>query len=362
LFLLLVFPAAASPGSGHREAIATSARAAVLLDLGSGRFLYEQNADQRLPMASTTKIMTALVVLESAGLDELVTVTADTVGVIGSSMYLRAGEKLTVRDLLYGLMLLSGNDAASTLAAYSGGSEQAFVEKMNAKAADLGLVDTRFANPHGLDADGHYTTARELAVLSAEALRNPAFAEIVKQKEALVAGRHMNNHNKMLRLYPGADGVKTGFTTNARRCLVSSATRGGQTLIAVTLNDGPDWADHTALLDYGFSTYPLRVFAARNDVKTVLPVIGGSNGSVALIPEQTLSYPLTDTEMTSVETSVLAPHFVYAGVERGKIAGFVVLKVNGKETAAVNLIYENTVMQARPRRLSLWERAFGMRN
>ena len=337
------------------RALTTSARSAFLMDMESGRVLYAQNADQRLAMASTTKIMTALVVVETAELDEIVTVESETVGVIGSSMYLKEGEQLTVGALLYGLMMLSGNDAAATLAVYCGGSQEGFVKLMNKKAADLGLVDTGFANPHGLDDEGHYTTARELAVITAEALRHPVIAEIAGTRETQIAGRFMLNHNKMLRLYEGANGVKTGFTSNARRCLVSSATREGQTLIAVTLDCADDWDEHTAMLDYGFKTYPRRIFVEVGQVMATVPVIGGLWPTVELVAADTLAFPMTDAEFAKTETAIQVPRFVYAGVREGDAVGAVIMLENGAEKASVNICFDKSVEQPEEE-LNLWQR------
>ncbi len=239
----------------------TSAYAAVLIDASSGAVLYTKNAHERLPMASTTKIMTALVVLENMPLDKTVTVPEEAASIEGSSMYLRANEKVTVETLLYGLLLESGNDAAHTLAVACSGSVEAFAEKMNERAEALGLRDTHFVNPHGLSADFHYTTAYELARITAEALQNETFRQMVSTVTKVVSAtdgdltRYFSNHNKLLRQYEGAIGVKTGYTKAAGRCLVGAAERDGSTFVTVTLNDGNDWADHAALLDHAFEHY-----------------------------------------------------------------------------------------------------------
>lgn len=233
LALLLVLPRAG----------AVSARAAVVIDADTGKTLFEQNADSRLPMASTTKIMTALVALGEGDLDRVYTVKPEYAAVEGSSMYLKAGETLSLQDTLYGLMLASGNDAAVAIAGECGGMT-AFVGKMNAKAAELGLTDTHFDNPNGLPSDTHYTTAHELAKITAAALKDPVFRQIVSTKSCTVSGHALSNHNRLLSMYDGAIGVKTGFTRAAGRCLVSAAERSGRTIIAVTLNDPNDWNDH----------------------------------------------------------------------------------------------------------------------
>lgn len=238
-----------------------SARSAALIDVESGRILYGQDMDRELPIASLTKIMTAIVAIEEGDINDLVTVSPRAVGVEGSSIYLQQGETLRLNDLLYGLMLRSGNDAAVAIAEHVGGSVPGFVRLMNEKAAWLGLNHTHFMNPHGLDEEGHYASAHDLAVLSAYALKNPVFQEIVKTTKTTAPlpgaawDRLWINKNKMLRLYPGADGIKTGYTEMAKRCLASSATRNGIQLAAIVLNDGNDWEDSMALLDYGFTHF-----------------------------------------------------------------------------------------------------------
>lgn len=243
-----------------------SARSAILID-SDGAVLAQKNAGERMGEASTTKIMTSLVIAETMPLDTLVTIPAEAVGIEGSSVYLCEGEMLTVKELLLALLLESANDAAVALAIASAGSVEAFAEKMNARAKELGLEDTSFKNPHGLYHEEHYTTAYDLAQISAQALKLPALREIFSTKKAQISSRvtedmpegegkrYLHNHNKMLTLYDGAIGIKTGFTKKTGRCLVSAAERDGLTLIAVTLNAPDDWRDHTLLLDYGFDNY-----------------------------------------------------------------------------------------------------------
>ncbi len=233
------------------EAVQLSAAAAILMDADSGEVLYEKDAARRMRIASTTKIMTALVVLEHARLPDTITVTGDHM-VEGSSMYLKPGEVVTVEELLYGLMLCSGNDAALALADCCGGLET-FVAAMNDKAAALGMTDTSFANPNGLDDENHYSTARDMAVLAAYAAQDPTFRRICSTRTATVGGRTMTNHNKLLSQVEGCIGMKTGYTRAAGRTLVSCAEREGRRLVAVTLCDGNDWADHKALYEMGFA-------------------------------------------------------------------------------------------------------------
>lgn len=236
--------------------IQNSAQAALLLDATEGRILFSQNASARLPMASTTKIMTAIVAIENMPTDYVVTVAKEAVGIEGSSIYLYAGEQITCLDLLYGLMLESGNDAAAALAIAVGGTEERFIMLMNEKAKELGLKDTRFSNPHGLPAENHFTSAADLARLTDYALQNELFAEIVstKKRTACEGTRYYVNHNRLLFSYEGMIGVKTGYTQASGRCLVTAASRYGRTLICVTLNDYYCSADHVRMLDSGFSS------------------------------------------------------------------------------------------------------------
>ena len=245
------------------EALEVSATAAVLMDAYMGQVLYEKNGDRQMLIASTTKIMTALVVLEHAAPDDVITVTPNHMAE-GSSMYLRAGETVRVEELLYGLLLCSGNDAALALTECAGGLTP-FVALMNEKASALGMAHTSFANPNGLDADGHYSTARDMAVLAAAAVENPTFRRICSSRSVTIGQRTMENHNRLLRQVEGCVGLKTGYTRAAGRTLVSCTERDGCRLVAVTLQDGNDWADHAALYDYGF-----RLTAPRRGVQTAL--------------------------------------------------------------------------------------------
>lgn len=245
----------------YSAAPSISAQGAAVIDVTSGRILYEKNANQKLPIASLTKIMTAIVAIEEGNLTDKVKTGKNAVGAEGSSIYLRLGEELSLEDMLYGLMLRSGNDAAIAIAEHVGGSVNGFSYMMNEKARYIGLSSSNFVNPHGLDHPEHYSTARDLALLTAYALKNPIFQKIVstQMKTAPLEGfdwdRKWFNKNKMLRTYPGANGVKTGFTRIAKRCLVSSATRGERQIAVVVLNDGNDWRDSANLLDYGFNEY-----------------------------------------------------------------------------------------------------------
>lgn len=276
----------------ENRSVSTHARAAALIDVTSGRLLYSSRGDEQMLIASLTKIMTAIVAIENGDITSKVKVGKNAYAKEGSSLYLKLGEEMTLKDMLYGLMLRSGNDAATAIAEHVGGSEQGFVYLMNVKAQELNLKNTHFANPHGLDAEGHYSSANDLAVLTAYAMHNPVFKEIVATKEKTADNPYekwdykWSNKNKMLRLYEGADGVKTGYTKKALRCLVSSATRNGQQLVAVTLNDGNDWNDHAALLDFGFNHYPLKTLVERGDTVK----------GYGLVTGKAFAYPLGEGE------------------------------------------------------------------
>lgn len=242
--LLMLLPA---PSWG----MSTSATAALLLDADTGQVLYAQNEDKQMRIASTTKLMTALVVLERARLWERVTVEEQHM-TEGSSMHLQPGETLTVEELLYGLLLCSGNDAAAALADYCGGTAD-FVRRMNELARQIGMSGSSFANPSGLDQEGHYATARDMALLGAYAAGNHTLRRLCSTRSVHIGGRSMHNHNRLLDMVPGCIGLKTGYTRAAGRTLVSCAERDGRRLVAVTLQDGNDWADHMALYAWGFA-------------------------------------------------------------------------------------------------------------
>ena len=214
--------------------------------------LYEQNAGQKMLIASTTKILTALVAIRHGDLNASVKVSREAAYTEGSSMYLKEGETLTLETLLYGLLLCSGNDAAVAIAQHVGGTVSGFVKLMNETAAELGMENSSFANPNGLDDEKHYSTARDMARLAACAVKNETLVRLCSTRSVTVGGRTMTNHNRLLRSIDGCIGLKTGYTRAAGRTLVSCVRRNGRTLVAVTLQDGNDWADHAALYEFGF--------------------------------------------------------------------------------------------------------------
>ena len=303
-----------------------SAQSAILIDANSQTVLYQKNADEILPMASTTKIMTALVALTEMPLDSVITVDARAVGVEGSSIYLTAGETLTLEQLLYALLLESANDAATAIAIGVAGSVEQFAEKMNLCAEELGLENTSFQNPHGLDAEGHHTTARELAAITAAALEIPAFATMVSTRKTTIPHdgtegvRLLLNHNRLLREYDGAIGVKTGFTKRSGRCLVSCAERNGARLVSVTLNAPDDWKDHTSLLDYGFSQMESIELCDAHEICVPVSVVGGTDNAVFVSNPASLAVAIPKDHSKIVKTVEL-PRFLYASVEAGERVG-----------------------------------------
>ena len=323
-----------------------SAECAVLYDPAGHRVLYGKNAEKRHAMASTTKIMTALVALRHLPLDTLVTVPKEATGVEGSSVYLKEGETYTLEALLYALLLQSANDAAEAIAYAVAGGIEPFSDLMNEEAARLRLSNTHFENPHGLDGEAHYTTARELAVIAAEALENEVLAEIVATRRYNFAStdgknpRTLVNHNKMLLLYDGAVGVKTGYTKSCGRCLVTAARRDGLLLISVTLDAPGDWDDHTELLDYGFSRYSCRTIADEQELSFSLPLFN-SEGAVTVTNRDKLSLVLPkECALPAPILDITAPPT--APLVSGTVVGSIVYRSeDGRETSSPLIVTED---------------------
>lgn len=302
------------------SAVSDSAKASVVIDAFTGEIIYSKNCDEKLSMASTTKIMTALLLCEYGNLDREIKVTKEMVTVEGSSMGLLPDDTVTLRGLLYGMMLPSGNDAANSTAFVVGGSIEKFVELMNKKADMLGLKNTHFVTPSGLDADGHYTTAYELALLAAYALNNADFKAAAQSNSAVLYygnepyRRTLTNHNKLLKSYDGLIGVKTGFTKKSGRCLVTAAERDGKRIVAVTLNDPNDWEDHKNLLDYGFSQL---ITTNLDIVEKVLRicVVGGNKMDVNVNIPQVSVNTVGEKEITY---EISSTPFLYAPIKKGQ--------------------------------------------
>ena len=368
LAFLFLFCTLATPAFAEESALSPpslSARSALLMESDSGTVVWEKNAHTRLPMASTTKIMTALVALELAAPDTVICVDGRAVGTEGSSIYLCEGEELTLEALLYALMLESANDAAVAIAIGVCGSEEAFVDAMNRKATSLGLSDTHFANPHGLDAEAHYTTAYELAIIAQKALENPLLKTIVSTRKTTIphqntdAVRLLVNHNKMLRQYDGCIGIKTGYTQKSGRCLVSAAEKDGVTMIAVTIDSPDDWNDHTKLLDYGFANYQ-RVLLCPTDYQFCLPLVGGKESYVMLGVAQEVSVTLP-VGIGVIEQTVECPRHAFAPIKAGDTCGRMLFYFDTNNDGVKEVIREIPLIAQydAPKyspRLSLWQR------
>ena len=339
-----------------------SAASYILIEASTGRVLAAKEEDTRRPIASTTKIMTALLALEEENNRARFIVDSEAIKVEGTSMGLQEGDEVSLYDLAGGMLSASGNDGANAAAVQIAGSIEAFANKMNEKAAALSMTNTHFVTPSGLHDEQHYSTAADMAKLARAALKNEDFAYLCSQQTVQLHygnpayKRTLSNHNRLLSSYSGCIGVKTGFTKKAGRCLVSAARRNGVTLICVTLNAPDDWADHTALLDYGFSA--VRSRAVSPDVSDVsIPVVGGTGSTVQaalLSPGETV---LTEEEWEHVEREIECYPFLYAPVSRGDLIGFAVYSLEGEEICRIPLVacteveYDNTAYQP-----SFWEK------
>lgn len=324
-----------------------SAASAILYQPDTDTVLFEKEPDRKSLVASTTKILTALVVLENCSPEEMVEIKAEYTGVEGSSIYLKAGQRFTVKELLLGLMLASGNDAAHALACHTAGSDGAFADLMNGKAKEIGCTDSHFVNPHGLDAKDHYSTARDLAKIMAEAMKNPVFAEITGTKSVDIGGRNLTNHNRLLWSCNGVIGGKTGYTESAGRTLVSVCERENMRLICVTISDRNDWEDHSALYNWAYGEYWL---LKATDEFTV-PVISGVADRVSVDMDMETRL-VKKSENCTVEIKL--PPFVYAPVKYGDAAGVAVISADAGVTR-VPMYYSESVPLDDSVPLSIWE-------
>ena len=330
--------------SNNCYAMCESAKSAVLIEKMTGSIIYQKNAYQKLPMASTTKIMTALCAIQSGKMDKKFTVDSSAVGVEGSSIYLVHGEKLTLRELVYGLMLHSGNDAAVAIACAVSGNCENFVKLMNDTAQKIGAYNTHFDNPNGLDGKTHYTTAYDLAIISAYALKNSEFAKIVSTKKINISNgdkgydRVLSNHNKLLKMYEGCDGIKTGFTKKCGRCLASSATKNGMTLIAVTLNDPDDWNSHTAMLNYGFEHCKLKTVMEKGSFLGTCEVKGADIQKAKLYADSDAYMLVKDGIEPEYKIEYGLKKSITAPVEYGAKCGYVTVKANGTDIKKISAV------------------------
>lgn len=312
---------------------AIDAAAAAVIDVKTGRLLYSKNATVRRSIASTTKIMTALIALENGCLDDTVTISSRAARIWGSNINLQTGQKYTLNELLYGLLLNSGNDASIAIAEHISGSVEAFVEKMNQKARELGAYETSYANTHGLDAAGHYSTAYDLARIARYALENPVFSKIVGTSYAAIPGRQLYNTNELLELYHGADGVKTGYTGKAGRCLVASATRDGLRLISVVLGAPTTYKRALSsknILDYVFKNYKYHILVEEGQEIARLPVYKGREGFVAIKAAETVEILIREDELVKLEMKSFVPEGFEAPVYAGADTGYMEYVLNGE--------------------------------
>ncbi len=325
-----------SGGSNEAKPPVINARAAVVMEASSGRVIYSKNATEKRAIASTTKIMTALVALENGNLDDEVTISKRAASIGGSVLGLREGQIFSLRELLYGMMLASGNDAAIAVAEHIGGSVEGFAKMMNEKALSIGAADSYFVTPHGLDAYNQYSTAYDLAIITRYAIKNPVFSQIVSTTSYYIPEHGLNNTNELLSSCPGVDGVKTGYTSKAGRCLVTTALRNDMRLISVVLGSPTRTARANAsraLLEYAYKNYRMVNLLNAGDIYTKVPVYRGIKGSMELKTTQTIKIPLTDAEEEILEVRESIPDMLKAPVYGGLDIGFVEYVLKGEVVA-----------------------------
>lgn len=313
-----------------------NAQAAVVVEESSGRVLYEKNANQKRSIASTTKIMTAIVALENADVDEEVIISKRAAGIGGSAIGLQSGQKFTLREMLYALLMASANDAAIAIAEHIGGTVEDFSKMMNIKAASLGMDRSNFVSPHGLDRDNQYSTAYDMALITIEALKNPLFAEIVSTKSSYIPGHNLYNTNELLGSCPGVDGVKTGYTGKAGRCLVTTVKRGDMRLISVVLGSPTNTARANAsrdLIDYCYESFSMHKLLNAGDVYAEVPVYRGIEGCVSLKADENIVMPLSKAEVEILKMNRSVPELLNAPVYAGTDTGFIEYEVSGRVLA-----------------------------
>lgn len=339
---------------------ALSAKSAIVICADNGKVIYGKNEKEPLPMASTTKIMTALLTLEAAEKEDTnVTITDKMVPVDGSSMYLQVGQVLPLSSLAKGMLTVSGNDAANSAAIALCGSVDAFVALMNKKAKQIGMLDTIFETPSGLDKGNHHSTAYDMALLGAYALENQAFFDISSKKSVEVTFvkpdeiRTLYNENRMLKRYDGCIGIKTGFTRLAGRCLVSAAERNNTRLVATTLDAPDDWNDHEKLLNYGFSQIETVIFD--NKDYAILPVVGGDTNEISAFVKDKISISVPKGDKNKIKKIVEVSPFLYAPLKQGQVVGKIKYQVDGDVLASNDLIIEKDVNLVRLQR-GIWQR------
>ena len=338
-FLIAMMALLASAETG----VSTRAKSSTLYSPDTDSFLYRNNSDLRLPMASTTKIVTALIAIEALDPEEVIRIPKEAVGVEGSSLYLKEDDELTVRDLIYSVLLQSANDAATALALCISGNIDDFADTMTERVRKMGALDTAFQNPHGLDSDEHFTTAHDLAIIAAEALKNDTFKKISSTyKYSFKIGdetRTVVNHNKLLKIYDGCIGVKTGFTKKSGRCLVSAAEKDGVTLVAVTLDDPDDWIDHKNMLDYGFTKLESVKLKKLIKLPNTIPTISSDGASVNIKLDEDRIVKFVDDK---IDYTIDLPLYITKDVKRGEKLGEVTIIVNDREDK-IDIVATNDV-------------------
>lgn len=331
-------------------ALDLSAESACLMIADTKEVIFQKNADEKKSMASTTKIMTALLAIESDKMDEVAVISKNAERQEGSSIYLRAGEKISVNELVYGLMLNSGNDAAVAIAEHISGSVPAFAEQMTKRAGELGAKSTSFKNPNGLDEDGHFTTAKDLALIAAYAMENNNFYEIVSTKSHAGVSEsgenlYFTNHNKLLNMYDGAVGIKTGFTKASGRCLVSAAEREGVLLIAVTLNAPDDWNDHKKMLDYGFEKAELTTILREGDILKTEKINDKNYNFVA-----SQNIKIANLGKKQFEVRLNMPDKILAPLNKGEKVGVGKILLDGNILREFDILSEENIEKIIPKK------------
>lgn len=332
-----------------------SAKAAIVVDGVTGQVLYAKNPHKRLPQASTTKMMAAIVAIEKGNLSDTVVVSKKSADINGSSIYLEPGERLTFEQLLYGMMLNSGNDATDAVAEYVSGDTERFVALMNQKAQALGLKNTHYANPHGLPADDHYSSAYDMAMIARYALQNPTFAAIAATKTKELPGnkrierRLLVNHNKLLRYFPGAWGGKTGYTSVAGKCFVGSAKRDGRYVIEAILSDPDCWRDAENLLNYGIDGFTSEPIAASGQKVANVSVVGGSQRQVPAILKEAIALSVPKGgQKPAVQASFRVADKVKAPVQAGQVLGSYELRDGDRIVAQAPVVAAAAISAAGP--------------
>ncbi len=327
----------------------TSGQSVILMDAGSGRVLFEKNSHERLSPASLTKIMTALLVVENGDLDKNVIASESAASTPEATIYLEQGETLTRMDLLYAAMLHSANDACIALAESLSGTEANFVQRMNQRAAELGMKDTHYNNPHGLESSGHYSSAYDLALLARKALSDPIFADVVSTRQKIIpwAGhdedRVLYNINRLLNRYEGAIGVKTGYTKEAGNCVVGAERKGDMVLIAVSMNSPTVYDDLERMLDFGYSNYQLVPWGIGDNISSTVKVLNGETDTVLLRPDNKLMVAAAPAEIPYLSCSIVPQAQISAPVEKGQVLGVCELSLQGKQIASVDLLADRSV-------------------